>query len=417
MKKKTWFIAIFVLAATAGGTSAQPVTVIGAGDPSVDIPAVQAAVDQGGQVTLTGRFSFNAPPTTPAGKTYSRIVTISKDVMISGTPDMQGAMAEIDGGNWPFHVDAPGARVTIRGLHFTHSMGGAIWIYAAGGLAITGCSFESVVATVEFGVEGGQANPVASAIFIGTDPHPVSAANPGMPGNFSGTFLISNNYMDIGASATTQTLGITMFAVGKSPDSEVDFYISGNTIMNVSEPAINFRYVGGRAHAERNTITTGSQGAAGDAIRVVGSGSYVIADNTIDCGWADGASTAISVTGQAPPLSPEAGAIVINNHLTMSAPASTTFISGSAGIRIRGVAQFNSVVGNKIRGSAGAALAVLDQNGNIPGINMFIGNDLQGFQSSLADIVIDVGVTGTIIVGRQSGVEDSGSGTTVVPMQ
>jgi hypothetical protein len=33
--------------------------------------------------------------------------------------------------------------------------------------------------------------------------------------------------------------------------------------MNVSAPAINFRYVGGRAHAERNTITTGSLAAAG----------------------------------------------------------------------------------------------------------------------------------------------------------
>ena len=337
--------------------------------------------------------------------------------MISGSPDMQGAMPTIDGGNWPFMVDAPGAHVTIRGIHFVGSMAGAIWIYAAGALTITGCRFESVVATMEFGVEGGQANPVASAVFIGTDPHPVSAATPGLPGNFSGTFLISNNYMDIGASATTQTLGITMFAVGRSPDSEVDFYISGNTIRNVSEPAINFRYVGGRAHAERNTITTGSLlPGAGDAIRVFGSGTYLIADNVIDCGWADGASTGISVTGQAPPLLPEAGAIVINNHLTMSAPASTTFVTGSAGIRIRGTAQLNSVVDNKIRGSAAAALAVLDQNGNIPGINMFIGNDLQGFQSSLADIVIDVGVTGTIIVGQQSGVGDSGSGTTVVPM-
>jgi hypothetical protein len=417
MKTKTWFISIFVLAATAGGTPAQPVTVTGAGDPNLDIPAVQAAVDQGGQVNLAGRFSFNAPPTTPAGKTYSRIVTISKDVVISGTPDMQGAMPEIDGGNWPFHVDAPGARVTIRGIHFVGPMAGAIWIYAVGGLTITGCRIENVAATIEFGVQGGQANPVAGGIFVGTDPHPVSAANPGMPGNFSGSLSISDNYLDIGASGSNQTVGIIMFAVGKSPDSEVDLHISGNTIMNVSEVAVNFRYVGGRAHAERNTITTGSIGVAGDAIRIFGSGSYLIADNVIDCGWTDGASTGISVTGQRPPLPPEEGAIVINNDLTMSAPASTTFVSGSAGIRIRGTAQLNSVVNNRIRGSAGAALAVLDQNGNIPGINMLIGNHLQGFQSSLADIVIDVGVTGTIIVGQRSGIEDSGIGTTVVPMQ
>jgi hypothetical protein len=415
MNTKIWFIAISVLAA-AGGVQAQPIIVNGAGDPNLDIPAVQAAVDQGGQVTLAGRFSFNAPPNTPAGKTYGRIITISKNVVISGTPDMQGAMPEIDGGNWPFHVDAPGARVTIRGLHFVGPMGGAIWIYAVAGLTITGCRIENVAATLEFGVQGGQANPVASGIFVGADPHPVSAANPGMPGNFSGSLSISNNYFDIGTSGSKQTLGITMFAVGQSPDSEVDFHISGNTIMNVSEPAINFRYVGGCAHAERNTITTGSLGVGGDAIRVVGSGSYLIADNVIDCGWADGTSTGISVSGQAAPLPPEAGAIVINNDLTMSAPASTTFISGSAGIRIRGIAQLNSVVNNRIRGSAAAALAVLDQNATIPGSNTFIGNDLQGWQSSTAEILVDAGVTGTVIVGHQNGIEDHGSGTVVVPM-
>jgi hypothetical protein len=101
----------------------------------------------------------------------------------------------------------------------------------------------------------------------------------------------------------------------------------------------------------------------------------------------------------------------------MSSPAGTTFSNTSAGIRIRGVAQFNSVVNNAIRGSAEAALSVLDQTGNIPGNNMLIGNDLQGFQSSLTDILIDAGVTDTVIVGHQSYVEDSGSGTTVVPMQ
>jgi hypothetical protein len=213
---------------------------------------------------------------------------------------MHGAMPTIDGGNWPFLVDAPGARVTIRGLHFTRSMGGAIWIYAAGGLTITGCHIESVVATLEFGLEGGQANPVASGIFVGADPHPVSAATPGLPGNFSGTFLISNNNIDVGTSANNQTLGLTMFAAGQSPDSEVDIYISGKTIGNVSEPAINLRYVGGRAHVERNT------GSGGRCNSLVGSGSYLIADNVIDCGWADGANTGISVSGQAPPLLPEA---------------------------------------------------------------------------------------------------------------
>jgi hypothetical protein len=41
--------------------------VVGTVNPNLDVPAVQAAVDQGGQVILKGHFSFDTPPTIPAG--------------------------------------------------------------------------------------------------------------------------------------------------------------------------------------------------------------------------------------------------------------------------------------------------------------------------------------------------------------
>jgi hypothetical protein len=47
--------------------------------------------------------------------------------------------------------------------------------------------------------------------------------------------------MDVGAMAGAQTLGVVFFGVGRSPDKEVDIFFSGNSIRNVSEPAINFR--------------------------------------------------------------------------------------------------------------------------------------------------------------------------------
>ena len=57
------FIAgIGIIVAFAGTVAAQDVTVVGTGDPRVDVPAVQAAVDQGGRVILNGHFSFDAPP-------------------------------------------------------------------------------------------------------------------------------------------------------------------------------------------------------------------------------------------------------------------------------------------------------------------------------------------------------------------
>ena len=404
------------MTAFAGTVAAQPVVVAGTGDPNLDVPAVQAAVDRGGHLVLMGHFSFDRPPTTPAGKPYGRMVTVSKNVVISGSPDQNGDMPAIQGGEWPFLVDAVDAHVTIQGLHFIQPKAGAIWIYAVGGLTVTGCMIESIVPTAQFAMDAGQAGPVSTAIFVGADPHPPSATQLGKPENFSGTLAILNNDIDVGVGATpgAQTLGIVMFSVGRSPDKEVDIYVSGNNIRNSTEPAINFRVVGGRASAQRNVLVTGVTGGA-DEIRVVGSGSYLIAHNSIDCGWANGAATGINVFANS--FAPEAGAIVVDNDINMSAPEGTVFGASSAGIVIGGFAQGNSVLNNKIRGSAGAALAVVDRNAGIPGNTSFVANDLDGFQSSLADIFVDAGVTNTFVIGRQGRVEDHGNGTVVVPMR
>jgi len=48
-----------------------------------------------------------------------------------------------------------------------------------------------------------------------------------------------------------------MFNVGRSPDKEVDIYVSGNNLRNATEPLINFRVIGGRVYAERNILVTG----------------------------------------------------------------------------------------------------------------------------------------------------------------
>ena len=260
--------------------------------------------------------------------------------------------------------------------------------------------------------------PGAAAILVGSSPGVPSTANPGKPENFSGTLAILNNDIDAGATPGPYSLGIQMFSVGRSPDKEVDIYVSGNTIRNVSITAIIFRYVGGRAHVERNVLITGDMigpEKGPDAIRIVGSGSFLIAHNSIDCGWVNGGAAGIHVFGEPAPLTPEASAIVVDNDVTMSAPEGTAFSATSAAIKIRGFAQGNAVLNNRLRGRANAALAVIDLNGGIPGKNTFVGNDLDGFQSSLADIFVDAGVTNTVVIGRQGRVEDHGSGTVVVP--
>lgn len=235
-----------VLNGFAACLAAQTV-VTGTGDPNVDVPAVQAAVDQGGRVLLMGHFSFDTNPTKPAGASYSRMVTVSRGVAISGKPDENDGMPTIEGGFFPFYVEAPGSTVAIEGLRFVRPKGGAIWVYAVSGLVITACRIEGVDASAEFASYLPTANPFASPIWVTLS----------KPENYSGTLLISNNDIDAGATAGQQMTGIYIDTVGKSPDKEVDLYIFGNTIRNISDSVIDVKSIGGRVHIERNVIETG----------------------------------------------------------------------------------------------------------------------------------------------------------------
>src|SRR5215471_897902 len=91
-------VAPVMTAAIALATSAlaQATAVTETGNPNVDVPAVQAAVNLGGDIVLSGHFSFDTPPTIqnplqtvgfpPATILISRTVAISGigDAIIEG---------------------------------------------------------------------------------------------------------------------------------------------------------------------------------------------------------------------------------------------------------------------------------------------------------------------------------------------
>jgi hypothetical protein len=257
---------------------------------------------------------------------------------------------------------------------------------------------------------------VANGIYVGVNAPPPTAAQPGHPENFSGTLLISNNDIDVGAASGILSLGIVVFGAG-TPDNEVDVYISGNNIRNIAERVIDINTIGGRVHIERNVITTGaisgpSNGVTPDVMNIVGPGSYLVAHNTMVSQWASGAG--ILVQGN-PGLS-EASAIVVDNDVTMSAPEGTVFGSNSGGIMIQGFAQGNAVFNNRIRGRARAGLVVGLKGAGIPGSNALVSNDVAGLTSTQADVLVDAGVTNTVVIGAAGKVEDHGTGTVIVPM-
>jgi hypothetical protein len=384
-----------------GESAAAQTLVVGTGDPGVDVSAVQAAVDQGGEVILKGHFSFDRAPTVPMFSGDFATVLLSKAVAISGAPHENGEMTTIEGGTTPFYIEVPGAPVTIQRLRFVRPTGHAINVYAVRGLAIASCKIE--------GVE--PQNGLGGGITVGTGVIP-TPTKPGKPENISGTLLIAYNDIDVGGTAFDDTLGVSVVSVG-IPGTEVEAYVSGNHIRNTTEPAIEFRRVVGRVYVERNVITTGSVlGPASNpqVIRIVNIGSYMIAHNSIHCGWAQ--AQGIGVFSQIAQW-PMESAMVVDNDVTMSPPEETAVDAFSAGIAIRGFAQGNVVLNNRIRGRARAAVAVDDFKGGTPDKNALIGNRFDDFEASRADVFIDVGVTNTVILEQRGTVEDLGVNTVV----
>lgn len=407
------FIGGFITVLAWAASVAAQTVVLGTGDPDTDVKAVQAAVDQGGEVVLKGHFSFNRPPTVPTATAFVgglATVLVSKGVAISGAQEEDGEMTSIEGGTTPFYVEAPGARVTIERLRFIRPTGDAIFVYAVSGLVIASCKIEGVDPLPAIG--GSEGIDITTS---GGIPMPT---NPGKPENISGTLVIADNDIDvIGGTALDNTVGVLVFSVGV-PGAEVEVYASRNKIKNTTEPAINFRRVGGRVYVERNVITTGSVSSQAaprpEAIRVANTGSYLIAHNSIDCGWPDAEAMGIGVFSQFGEW-PMQRAIVVDNDVTMNPPEGTVFGPLSAGINIRGFAQSNVALNNRIRGRARAALSVDAFKGGIPDSNALVLNRFDDFEASVADIYVDNLVTLTHIVGPGT-IEDHGVGTVIEPV-
>jgi hypothetical protein len=372
---------------SAGAVPAQTI-VVGTGNPDIDVSAVQAAVDQGegGRALLMGHFSFDKAPTTPAGATYPRMITVSKPVDIAGAfENQQGVRATIERGYIPFWVEAPGVRVSIQGVRFVRPTGTVV-VVAASGLTIANCSIEGV--EVEPEVFGPGTGTGSVAIYVGTlYPGIPSKTNPGQPEKISGNLLIVNNDIDLQGVENTITLGIAVSAIGKSPDREVDLYISGNNIRNSTERPMDLYLNDGRAYIERNAIKTGTIMRPGggvspliNAIHVLRHGSYLIANNTIDCGYANGAAIRVGENGGTGTIITLA--TVVDNDIAMSAPGGTVFGNESAGIEIRGYAQGNVVTGNTIRGHSRVGLSVVASGAAIPASNSFVSNSLDGFKGT-----------------------------------
>jgi hypothetical protein len=370
--------------------------VIGQDNATVDVPAVQQAVDVGGTVVLHGTFNFvNVTLPGPLG---SRVILVTGAVTIRGQDAtiLGGGSAAPGGMQAVFLIDAPGVDVTIEGLRFVNPHNAAIRVARSGDLRIANCQVDGMTPSA-VATPGGVQN-AALAIHL--------------PGGSVGAVSILENRFQIGGTADDSIGGIIM----TGPADRV--LIADNRITGTTSHGMDLRDVNGPARIERNIVETGPVGRSGlpgrfvDALRLIGSGEYLVDGNQFDCGFENAAVVRLGGTKKA---------VVRQNEVVASVPESKVPGLQSAGIQVQGSADDNEILQNRIKGRGRVAISVIfsdfpldkpNGTGN-PSATMFQGNNVQQFAPTVATVEVGASATNTTIVGGSGTLIDNGIGTVV----
>jgi hypothetical protein len=364
----------------ASATAVPDRVVFPTGEWPADVENVQAALDQGGTVLLkaadaSGRFmAFDFGPTLPGGGS----VNLTTDVRLRGET-VQGHMTTIRGGYFPILGTVP-VRATISGIHFDGSGQVAIVIVSSSGLEITGNLITNVVGDPDFGE--------AIGIFTWSVPSPE---------DISGTILIADNVIAVDPGGVANSADGVVVA-----GAVADVSVIGNRITGAHRQGM-LMYRTGRVSVLGNLVVPG----AGNPDIEFGNGVVVnspledrvlIRDNTVMCAnpFADG--IILMERGSA-----VSGAVIDGNVVVMHG-------SVSGAISLYGAVGNSRVRSNRIWGDGAYALQVAQLDpGAMASSNRFLGNNLSGFTSSVADVFFDVNTGDNLLVGRCASVLDLGT--------
>lgn len=241
------------------------IKIVGQNNPSVDIQAIQRAVDQGGTVTLKGTFSFGNE-----GR-----VNITKDVKIVGETDSKGASAtKIKGGFWTFHSplpsklppEVPGPKITIQGIHFDGALWSPIQLAYVSGATISHNKITNVrPKPMDIPIFGKSGLNMQQGIMC----HPGWAQAATMetrkyiPNAFTGNLVIEDNNIDLSNDEPTKTMSQGMLV---NWTTGINAQIHSNTVTNCSRNSIEAidNYLGkdggGRVLINDNKIVTSPEG-------------------------------------------------------------------------------------------------------------------------------------------------------------
>lgn len=183
----TLIVLTIVVPSAKAAVSGDASVVIGTADPAVDVPAIQAAVDQGGIVKLRGTFDFGDEGS----------VSVLKDVEIYGENAVikngkqtfaVGFDASLpDGGDARHQTGFVGPIVVFKELKFENALYSTIHVLATSGLRVEDCTFEDGKYYNYYGPVGGH-----FSIFI-SPAYAIWNDYSGVPSNVTGDIVIQNN--------------------------------------------------------------------------------------------------------------------------------------------------------------------------------------------------------------------------------
>lgn len=363
-----------VLALGPGLASAQVLVVYPTGTFPTDVENVRSALGAGGTVVLKATdvsgtpTAFDFGPPVPGGGS----VVMRREVTVVGE-SVGEDMTTIRGGFFPLRgIGAPG-RIVVRDIHFDGPGGNAFNFIFSDSAEFSSNKITGVVGDVF--------------------PDGVSEGIGVFGFRYSGEFVITDNVID-GFDADAAD-GIVLFEGSRAR-------IVGNEINGSHTLGIGIISPSGPVGIEDNLVVPGPGDPSFDpgngifGINPHAGGTFNISGNRVDAENpnADG----IAVGGFSRPV---VGAVIENNQVLMH-----NSLFGA--ISLYGNVTDTYVGQNRATGSGAFALPAFTL-GLLQRSNTFVGNNITGFESDIADVFLDINTEDTVLAGFGGSVIDRGT--------
>ena len=410
-------ISLFIVMAIFSFTSAEAqITVVGQNNPTVDIQAVQKAVDQGGTVNLKGTFDFGNE-----GR-----VNITKDVKIIGEADHKGTPAtKIKGGFWTLHSplpaklppEVPGPKITIQSINFDGALWTPIYLAYGSGATISNNKMTNIrpkaMDEPVFGKPG--LNRQQGIICHPGYPQPIETRKY-IPNLFTGNLIIEDNDIDLANDVLAKTMSQGVMVVWTTG---INAQIQRNTIINCARNSIETidNFLGkdgsGMIIVKDNKLVPATEGLPVPSPQT---------PNGIMAGWF------LDISGG---LDPQRNIkhVVVNNAIRTRGKTSfgiVAFTDGAVVVNNAILSEGTEALALGIRSSDGyIAFNKIEGASSRPGMivgpwkplkgskNVLIDNDLSRFKGLTADVVFDKGACDNLFIGPTCRISDLGSNNSI----